>query len=114
MQCRAHVAQLGRLHPQLRVASCEVLVLLGGSLQQARKYAQHLQLPFPVLADPGRDVYDLYGLARNYVFIQRTASLIVDREGVVRYLRLATNPQTWLKESGELLKAVQALDPGRV
>jgi hypothetical protein len=41
--------------------------------------------------------------------IQRTASVVVDRDGIIRYVRRATNPVAWLKESHELLGAVRGL-----
>jgi len=41
--------------------------------------------------------------------IQRTASVVVDREGVIRYVKRTTNPMTWLQESRELLGFVNRL-----
>jgi peroxiredoxin len=109
MQCRAHVAQLGRLEPQFRTAGAEVLVILGDSLERARRYGESLHAPFTILADPERAVYGRYGLEKVYLFIQRTASLVVDRNDMIQYLKRATNPNTWLQESRELLQAAQKL-----
>ncbi len=47
-------------------------------------------------------VYHRFDLDKAYLLIQRTASLIVDRYGVIQYLKRATNPQLWRKESREL------------
>lgn len=110
MQCRAHVAQLGRLNQEFQSQGAEVLVILGDTAQQAQRYAEVLHLPFPVLADPDRQVYHQYGLEKALAFVQRTASIIVDRDGVIRYFRSATNPFTWLQESRELLQAVHQLE----
>ncbi|MEP7198213.1 MAG: hypothetical protein ABI874_00230 [Chloroflexota bacterium] len=41
--------------------------------------------------------------------MQRTASVIVDRAGVVRYIKRATYPAKWRAESTELLAAAQQL-----
>jgi peroxiredoxin len=112
MQCRTHAAQLGRLYPELQAAGAEVLVVLGDSIERATRYAASLNLPFPVLADAAHDVYHRFDLERAYLVIQRTASVVVDRGGTIRYLKRATNPQTWLHESQELLQAVQALGDG--
>jgi len=109
MQCRAHVAQLGRLNSQFEAANAEVLVVLGDSLERATRYAASINVPFPVLADPGHEVYHRFDLERAYLIIQRTASVVVDRDGIIRYLKRATNPQAWLKESQELLQVVQRL-----
>jgi peroxiredoxin len=100
---------LGRLHPQFQAANAEVLVILGDSLERAIRYAGSLKVPFPVLADPSHTIYHRFDLERVFLVIQRTASVVVDRDGRIRYLKRATNPQTWLQESQELLQIVQRL-----
>ena len=113
MQCRSHASQLGRLYPEFKAAGCEVALILGDTVEKAQRYAQILHLPFPVLADPERTVYQQYGLDKVFLVIQRTASVIIDREGVIRYLKTASNPMTWLAESRELLAQAQSLSkPG--
>ena len=109
MQCRAHVAQLGRLYKDFQAAGADVLVILGDTPDRALQYSESLHTPFPVLADPQRDVYKRFGLEKALLIIQRTASLVVDRQGVIRYIKRATNPMTWLQESQELLEATRAL-----
>jgi peroxiredoxin len=109
MQCRSHVAQLGRLYPEFQSDGAEVLVILGDTVQRAQSYVEALHLPFPVLADPDRQVYHQYGLEKALVLVQRTASIIVDRAGTIRYFKSATNPYTWLQENRELLQAVHDL-----
>ena len=83
---------------------------MGDSVERARKYAEAMRLPFPVLADAERKVYHLYGLQKTLIFLQRTASIIVDKDGMIRYLRTAANPMTWLEEHRELIKAVKEID----
>jgi peroxiredoxin len=85
----------------------QILVILGDTLERAFRVAETLKAPFPVLADPGRAVYHRYELQKNFIGIQRTASVIVDPNGVIRYLKRSVNPMTWLQESKELLQAVQ-------
>jgi peroxiredoxin len=60
------------------------------------------------LADPERGVYRRYGLDKNFIGIQRTASIIVNQDGLIQYIKQVTNPMTWLQESKELLDAVQS------
>jgi Peroxiredoxin len=109
MQCRYHVGQLGRLYPQFQSAGTEILVILGANTEQAKKYAESLHTPFPVLADPERNVYKLFGLEKAMLVIQRTASVVVDRHGVIRYIKRVTNPMTWLQENKELVDFIQSL-----
>ena len=109
MQCRSHVAQLGRLYKDFQAAGAEVLVILGDTPDRARKYAETLKTPFPVLADPDRSVYHQFDLEKALFVIQRTASVVVNRESVIRYIKRATNPMTWLQDSHELLEFVRAM-----
>ena len=109
MQCRTLAAQLGRLYPEIKAAQADVLVLLGDSPERARQYAQSMKLPFPVLADEARAVYHQFDLEKAYIVIQRTALVIVDQAGVIRYMKRATNPMIWLQESRELVDAVKAI-----
>lgn len=109
MQCRYHVGQLGRLHPGFRSAGTEILVILGADRESAGRYADQLHVGFPVLADPDRSVYKLFGLDMALLVIQRTASIVVDRQGIIRYIRRATNTFSWLQESRELESVVAGL-----
>jgi peroxiredoxin len=88
-------------------AGVQILVVLGDTLDRARRYAEALKTPFPVLADPDRALYHRFELAKNFIGIQRTASVIVDQNGVIQYLKRSTDPNMWLRESKELLRAVQ-------
>jgi len=107
MQCRSHVTQLGRLNDEFVKAGVQVLIILGDTLERAGRYAETLKIPFPVLADPERVVYHRFELQKNFIGIQRTASIVVDQKGVIRYIKRAVNPMTWLQESKELVQAVQ-------
>ena len=78
-------------------------------MEKAKKYAEIVQAPFPILADPERDVYHIYELEKYFMLFQRTASLVIDREGVVRYLKRTNNPNIWLQETRELFGFVDSL-----
>ena len=112
-QCRTHVAQLGRMHEQFKEASAEVIVILGEGAEKAREYADSIGLPFPILCDPDRALYHLYELEKYFLLFQRTASLVVDKDGIVRYLKRTTVPNVWLQESRELLGFILSLDEGQ-
>jgi len=109
-QCRTHVAHLGRLYDQFREAGAEVIVILGEGKEKALEYAESIGLPFPILCDPDRAVYHLYELEKYFLLFQRTASLVVDKDGIVRYLKRTTVPNVWLQESRELLGFIFSLE----
>lgn len=113
MQCRAHVSQLAKLYEPIKEAGTEVIVILGDTLERAKEYVEKMSLPFPVLSDPDRDVYRTYELEKYFVLIQRTASIVVDHEGRVQYIKRTTNPLIWLQESRELLGFILSLNEGQ-
>jgi peroxiredoxin len=96
-----------------REAGTEIIVILGDTLEKAKEYAEALQLPFPVLSDPQREVYLKYELEKYFLLFQRTASLVIDRDGIVKYLKRTTMPNVWLQESRELFGFVDSLNEGQ-
>ena len=110
IQCRIHVSQLGRMVQQFREAGTEIIVILGEGLEKARRYAESVKSTFPILADSNRDIYHLYELEKNFILYQRTASLIVDKRGLIRYLKRTTLPNVWLQETRELYGFVDSLN----
>jgi hypothetical protein len=55
-------------------------------------------------------VYQRFELEKNFIGIQRTASVVVDREGLIRYIKRSVNPMVWLQESHELLEFVKGME----
>lgn len=109
-QCKTHVTQLGRMYEQFKSAGAEIVVILGENVEKSREYANGIGLPFPILADPDREIYHLYELEKYFLLFQRTASLVVDKSGIVRYLKRTTVPNVWLQESRELFGFVDSLN----
>ncbi len=71
--------------------------------------AKQLEAPFPVLADPARHAYRAYGFTKSLWVIQQSGSVLVDREGVIRYVHRSTNPQQSFQED-EVLREVGKLE----
>ncbi len=110
MQCRSHVTQLGRLYAHFKEVGSEVLVIIGSNAAKAADYARITNAPFPILVDEQRVVYAAYELEKYFSLFQRTASIVVDKQGIVRYLKRTTVPNVWLQESRELLGFVDSLN----
>ena len=106
MQCQALVAQLGRHDKEFQSANTRILVILGDRIELAQKYVDKLKLPFPVLADPDRQVYHRYGLQKALVFIQRSAYVVIDKEGTIQSIKTTINPLIWLVEYEQLYQEV--------
>lgn len=109
MQCRSHVTQLGRLYSHFKEVGADVLVIIGSNAAKAADYARITNAPFPILVDEKRAVYAAYELEKYFSLFQRTASIVVDKQGIVRYLKRTTVPNVWLQESRELLGFVDSL-----
>ena len=101
---------MGRLNEEFIKAGAQILVILGDSPERARQYAETLKTPFPVLSDPDRAVYQLFGLDKVAFVIQRTASVVMDRDGLIQYIKRSVNAMTWLQESRELLEFVKGME----
>jgi thioredoxin-dependent peroxiredoxin len=108
MQCRQHVASLRRVYDYLQKRNISVLVIGGGNPQDAARLKATYKLPFPVLADKERAVYARYGLDKVLFMVQRSATFLVDRQGVVRYVRRASSPSAALDQA-EFMREVEKL-----
>ncbi len=82
-------------------------MILGESLEQVINYRDLLKIPFPILADPEREVYHRFEMTKNFIGLQRTASIVIDENGIIRYLKRVYNPMTWLQESQKIVQVVQ-------
>lgn len=51
-----------------------------------------LKLPFPVLADPSGDGFARFGFGKSLLIVQQSGLVLIDRQGLVRYLRRVVNP----------------------
>ena len=110
-----HVARLRQLYDRLHAANLAVLVIGGGSREGAIRLQQRLQLPFPVLADPERAVFGRYGLDKVLHVIQRSGTVLVDAQGVIRHLHRVTLPAEALDEAALLAALAPApVEPSRL
>jgi peroxiredoxin Q/BCP len=87
-----------------------VLAVAPDNLENARRYFETNDIPFPCLADPDRAVFRLYDVKSAVISLgQRPGLLIIDGEGVVRYAYLGG--QQWeIPTVDETLKQLDALD----
>ena len=99
---------MGRHFDEFKGLNFEILVILGDTPEKTRRYCEELHLRFPILSDPKRGVYQQYGLQKSF-FIQRSASLVIDCGGIVRYIKTAANPMVWMSETTEVLKTIKTL-----
>lgn len=101
--------QLAKQADEIARQGAELVVIAPGTAADAAKLKQALSLPFTVLADATGEVVSTYGVPRSlFGLIQRSASIVIDREGVIRYLRRGINPAQSMVEA-EFMDALRAV-----
>src|SRR5688572_14926571 len=107
MSCLEFAAQLGLHYQKFREHNVEVLIIGGGAAVRAQTMTNNLRLPFPVLSDPDHAVYGRYSLTKKLVMIQQSGTVLIDQQGVIRYIKRFTNPQAWMG-SGEIARLLES------
>jgi peroxiredoxin len=95
--CQGQVRRLKAMYAELR-GTAEVLVVGGGSVQDAKRLEQQLALPFPVAADPTRESYAAVGLEKILGFWQKSGTVVIDKTGAVQLVHATGNPAASLVE----------------
>jgi peroxiredoxin len=103
--CLGHVMRLARTYAQIQAQNTVVLVLGPGDTHEAELLQR--KLPFQVLADPDRTVYQAYGLGKA-LGIQQSGTFVIDTAGTLRYANRATVPLGAMKEPALLAAIAQA------
>jgi len=88
--CRQTVSHLKSLYAELQAADVSVFIIGGGDHKYAEQLATLYKLPFPVLADLKREVYAQYGLHKVVRLNQQSGTYLIDKQGILRYMRQAT------------------------
>ena len=57
------------------------------------KFAQRLELDYPILSDPGKQVARAYGVLKAGLFASRK-TFVIDREGRVAHIVTKVSPKT--------------------
>lgn len=104
------VITLGTKYDSLRAQEVEVLVIgWGGYLGPATRFAAELGLPFLFLSDINGEVFYQYGLDEIGRGLLPSASVIVDKQNVVRTVYLGAPPDDILDVT-RLMNAFKHLD----
>jgi len=94
---------------QFETLNAQVLGISVDSAWAHKAFAQHLKIGYPLLADfhPKGDVAEKFGLYLADKGITQRATVIIDREGIVRYVKVYDIPQQ--RDNKELVQALSAL-----
>lgn len=108
------MAQLRQDYDEFRKQQAEIVVIGPDSAAAFQDYFQRHELPFIGLPDPKASVLKLYGQEVNLFKLGRMpAQLIVDREGLVRYVHYGHNMAD-IPSNRELLELLDELNTGHL
>lgn len=92
---------------EIRERGARILAIAPHGLSETRQLVSELQLPFPVLSDPNREVFRAYDLpSRLWSLGQRPGTVVIDRAGMIRWAYLGS--QQW--ETAPVAAILAALD----
>jgi mycoredoxin-dependent peroxiredoxin len=94
---------------QFETLNAQVLGISVDSAWAHKAFAQQLKIEYPLLADfhPKGDVAEKFGLYLADKGITQRATVILDREGIVRYVKVYDIPQQ--RDNKELVRALSSL-----
>jgi peroxiredoxin len=104
---------LGATLSEAEKAGVEIVAVSPDPNEQSQKLAEGLKLGYRFLADRDLAVVRRYGLIHagggsNGEDVPRPATVVLDRDGAVRWFKVSTNFQV-RPDPGDVLRAVRAL-----
>ncbi|HOD31899.1 MAG TPA: peroxiredoxin, partial [Holophaga sp.] len=82
--CTAQACSLRDGHQALQDAGAVVLGVSADDVASHKAFAQKFNLPFSLLADPGKTLIQAYGVAMPVVGMAKRVTFVIDRKGIVR------------------------------
>jgi len=92
--CRKWMEGIREHLSELEARNCAAVTIMAQKPDRMRAALEERGFPFPVLADADRSVSKAYGVYVRANFesinIARPANFVLDRDGVIRYMHIAT------------------------
>jgi peroxiredoxin len=108
-QCNAAVQNMAKNSADFDAANVTVLIAVPEDPSDAAAWKAKKNIPFPVVVGKAGTAHAEVGLLRKvFGAIQQSGSILLDRDGVVRYTHVSTNPGASYSRS-EVAAAVAAL-----
>jgi peroxiredoxin Q/BCP len=82
--CTTEACSFRDKYDQLKAAGAEVIGISSDSSESHKKFAEHRQLPFILLADEGAKVRKEWGVPNAMGVIPGRVTYVIDKDGVVR------------------------------
>jgi peroxiredoxin len=92
-QCNAAVQNMAKNSADFDAANVKVLVAVPEDPKDAAAWKARKNIPFPVVVGQAGTAHAEVGLLRKvFGAIQQSGSILLDKDGVVRYTHVSTNP----------------------
>lgn len=96
-RCKTHLSSLRDSQPGFIAANTDVWAVSVDPAEGERgqlEFAKFINLPYPMLPDVGRNVCLLYAAAQATNQLALRQSVLIDKNGTVRWIDRAINPET--------------------
>ena len=108
-QCNAAVQNMAKNSAEFDAASVKVLVAVPEEISDAAAWKAKKNIPFPVVVGKSGTAHAEVGLLRKvFGANQQSGSILLDKDGVVRYAHVSTNPGASYNRN-EVATAIAAL-----
>ena len=105
--CTAETKAFGESYDVILDMGAEILGISSDSAESHGSFAQECGARFPLLADAGGKVRELYGAKSSFGLIPGRVTFVVDKQGVVRHVFSSQlRPKQHIAEAIEALKAI--------
>ena len=92
--CESHLASLRDAYPALQKSGTQVVAVSTDDAPTVAAFARELKLPFPVVSDANRQIALAYGVVQNATEAPSRVSVLVDKNGIVRWIDTDVHVQT--------------------
>ncbi|HKT22211.1 MAG TPA: peroxiredoxin [Nitrososphaerales archaeon] len=107
--CTAETKAFGENYDAILDLGAEILGISSDSAESHGSFAQECGAKFPLLADVGGKVRELYGAKGSLGLVPGRITFVIDKQGVVRHVFSSQlRPRQHITEAVEALKSISA------
>lgn len=105
--CTLETKAFGENYDEISKLRAEVLGISDDTSETHKEFALACNANFPLLADAGGKVREIYGVSKSFGLIPGRTTFVIDKEGVIR--RVFSSQLNFRKHIDEAIKSLKAL-----
>jgi peroxiredoxin Q/BCP len=107
MGCTAETKAFSENYDELLSMGAEVIGISSDSTESHGSFAQKCGAKFPLLADVGGEVREMYGAKSSFGMVPGRVTYVIDKHGIVRHVFSSQlRPRQHISEAIDALKAI--------